>query len=523
MNPFVQKLEVSSQSISDRLTRWVYQNRWPFLITLLVAAGVHYPIYANHLQNSDSALLGSLYMAEEWETQQGRWGLRIIDMLRGGIDLAPLSAFLMIVLYSAAGILLTRVFEVRSRLLRVLIPLLIVCAPYVAEVERYHYCSAAYALSFLLAISAVVFVWCNNSTKSGEIFGALCLLFSLSIYQANLGVAAGLCIMLLVLAVLQNRSWLLLLRRFIIMGMLGLVGYCLMLKLALILYNTSLYTPYSGGILMTLKNAPRGIAYAYQDFVAYFMELNTIAQNYYGQRPVYVVLAVLTLIVLVHWLGSLEKKSSMLTAIIFLLLIPVAVNITDIINTNVRIQLRMAGALILVAPFCLVILEKGVERDKNHWRDLLIVGGLLCTVLLRGYIVQINNDSMVMLAEKNKVVNLANRICLQLEQNSDYLAGAEVCIVGEAQEGWYKDVSPLYGRASSLAQEGIFLSDPVFNSDGWKSLCWEELGVRLNWCSDERILKLCATDNFQNMPIYPQTGSIQTIDGVVVVKVADVQ
>lgn len=441
-------------------------------------------------------------------------------MLRGGINLAPLSAFLMITLYSAAGILLTRVFSVRTRLLRVLIPLLIVCAPYVAEVERYHYCSAAYALSFLLGVLAVAFV--SYNTPKGEIAGILCLLFSLSMYQASLGVTAGLCLMLLVLAVLQQQPWLPLLRRFAVMGFFGSVGYYLVLKLVLKLYNTSLYAPYGGGILTVLKNSPQGIANAYRDFVSYFVQTNTIAQNHYGQRLAYIMMAVLTIIALAGWFVRMKKKSAVLPAVIFLLLIPGAVNITDLISTNTNIQLRMAGALIIIIPFCLTVLEKEYENGKKRM-GLLIAGGLACVVLLRGYVVQINNDAIVMLAEKNKVINLANRICLQLEQNPDYLAGKEVCIVGEAQDGWYKDISPLYEKASFLAQEGIFLSDPVFNSDGWKSLCWEELGIRLNWCSDERILELCETEDFQSMPVYPQNGSIQTIDGVVVVKVANIQ
>lgn len=522
MRKFVQKLEAYARSFSVCLIQWGYQNRWILLITILVALGVHYPIYAYHLQNSDSALLGRLYMADvtKWETQQGRWGLRLIDILRGGINLAPLSAFIMIPLYSVAGILLTRVFSVRSRLLRVLMPLLIVCAPYVAEVERYHYCSAAYALSFLLAVLAVAFVSCN--IEKGEIAGALCLLFSLSIYQASLGVTAGLCLMLLVLAVLQRQPWMPLLRRFIIMGFLGSGGYFLVLELVLKLYDTSLYAPYGGGLLTVLKNAPQGIANAYRDFVCYFVQTDTIAQNYYGQRLAYVIVAVLAIIALVCCFVRIKKKSAVVLAVIFLLLIPVAVNITDIISTNTRIQLRMAGALIIIVPFCLAVLEKERENGKKRG-GLLMVGGLACILLLRGYIVQINNDAVVMLAEKNKVINLANRICLQLEQNPDYLAGEEVCIVGEAQDGWYKDVSPLYEKASSLAQEGIFLSDPVFNSDGWKNLCWEELGIHLNWCSDERILELCETENFQSMPVYPQNGSIQTINGVVVVKVANIQ
>lgn len=523
-----EKIGRAYPSFVIRLTQWGYQNRWIFLTTLLVAVGVHYVIYANHLHNPDSLHIGSLYIADQWdfnptwETEQGRWGLRLIDMMRGGINQAPLSAFLMLFFYSAAGLLLTRVFVIRSRILRAVIPLLIVCAPYVAEIETYHYCSAAYSLSFLLSISAVAFVTCSSGAW-GWIPGAVCLLFALSMYQASLGVAAGLCVMVLVLEALQKRPWIFLLQRLLLMGITGSVGYYAVLKILLKLYDTSLFAPYSGGLLAILQGAPQGIANAYQDFVAYFTQNNTIAQNYYGQRLAYGMLIVLTIIALARGLIYLRQKASVAVTILLLLLLPAAVNITDVINANTHVVLRMAGALILVVPFCLVLLEKSSADREKPARWIVIAGGLCCVVLLRGYIVQINNDAMVMLAEKNKIVNLADRICLQLEQNVDYQAGAEVCILGEAQRGWYKDVSPLSEKASSLVQDGLFSFDPTFNARGWHSLYWEELGINMNWCSDERTRELCATEEFQNMPAYPQEGSIQTIDGVVVVKVAEIQ
>ena len=95
--------------------------------------------------------------------------------------------------------------------------------------------------------------------------------------------------------------------------------------------------------------------------------------------------------------------------------------------------------------------------------------------------------------------------------------------MGEPQKGVYDTVSPVTEKASDLAQFGLLSFDPTFNSRGWHSLYWEELGIQMNWCSDEQTRALCATDTFQEMPVYPQEGSIQIIDDVVVVKVAPIR
>ena len=145
----------------ETLAAWWRRSFRPLLVAVLVGCGVHYTIYSNNLINFDAEHVGSLYIADGWaerlywETQQGRWALRLVDMLRGGINQPALAALLMLLLYAVAGVVLTELFAVRGRLAKYLIPLTLVCAPYVAEVETYHYCNVSYALSYLLAVLAV--------------------------------------------------------------------------------------------------------------------------------------------------------------------------------------------------------------------------------------------------------------------------------------------------------------------------------------------------------------------------------
>lgn len=525
-------IEKTLRTAACRLYAWCRAERWPFVVAILAAAAVHYPVYAYQLRNMDSLHVGSLYVADEWEfnpyweTEQGRWGLRLMDWLRGGISLPPLGALLMLLFYVLAGLLVVRLFALRSRAARFLVPVLVACSPYVAEVETFHYCSAAYGLSFLLAVAAV-YAAVYAPPRWGWALGAVCLMFSLSMYQASLGVAAGLCLMVLLLGLLQAPramgKLLHRLARMVLMGAAGGIAYYAVLKVFLKLYDTSLFGSFANGPVEILKGVPQGLVNAYRDFAVYFAQNYTIAQNYYGQRLAYLALAVVLLVVLVRWLVRLHDPRATLLTVLLLALLPAAINITDILNANTHIELRMAGALILVVPFALALIEQAPRQDANRLRWAVAAGTLCGLVLLRGYVVQISNDSMVMLAQKNKIVGLANRICLQLEQNADYQAGAQVCILGEPQKGMYDDVSPLTEKASDLAQFGLLSFDPTFNSRGWHSLYWEELGINLNWCSDEQTRTLCASDTFQAMPTYPQEGSIQTIDGVVVVKVAQIQ
>lgn len=308
-----------------KVSLWWAKNFRPLVVALLVGCGVHYTIYANQLGNFDAVHIGALYTADGWpehlywETQQGRWALRLVDMLRGGINQPALSALLMLFLYALAGVLLTDLFAVRSRVAKYLIPLTLVCAPYVAEVETYHYCSVSYALSFLLAVLAVRSVVCG--VRFVWLMGTVCLAFALGMYQANLGTAAGLCVMLLLLAVLRRPGeWQatgLTALRMVLMGGSGAALYMLILKLFLRLYDVGL----SGinGIntvgMETLRNLPLGLKNAYFDFYAYFFT-HGIAQNHYGQIAGYLLLFVLAALAGLRWLVVLHDRKAATAAVV---------------------------------------------------------------------------------------------------------------------------------------------------------------------------------------------------------------
>ena len=507
----------------------VGQNFRPLVVALLVGCGVHYTIYANQLGTMDAVHIGALYIADGWpehlywETEQGRWALRLVDMLRGGINQPALSALLMLFLYALAGVLLTDLFGVRSRTAKYLIPLTLVCAPYVAEIEFFHYCSVSYALSFLLAVLAVQSAVCG--VRFALLTGTVCMAFSLGMYQANLGTAAGLCVMLLILAVLRRPgAWKatgLTALRMVLMGGSGAVLYMLILKVFLRLYDVGL----SGvnGInavgLDTLRSLPLGLKNAYFDFYAYFFT-HGIAQNHYGQIAGYLLLFVLAALAGLRWLVVLHDRKAAAAAVVLVALLPAAANVTDVINTGATVALRMAAAG-----------HRGAvchRRDRRGSRvdgtGVLLGDGALHGVLCgaAAWVYRAGQQRRGGHAEtKTTVVNLANRLCTRLEENADYQNGAEVVILGEPKRGAYPEESPLKPMAGELAQFGPLSFDPTFNAHGWYVLVWDELGVQLNECADETVRAISNSDAFKAMPNYPADGCIQTIDGVVTLKVAD--
>lgn len=240
-----------------------------------------------------------------------------------------------------------------------------------------------------------------------------------------------------------------------------------------------------------------------------------------GQIAGYLLLFVLAALAGLRWLVVLHDRKVAAAAVVLVALLPAAANVTDVINTGATVALRMAGSLAIVVPFAIAVIDAAPALTERAFFWGMVLCTAFCAVLLRGFAVQVNNDAAVMLKQKTTVVNLANRLCTRLEENADYQNGAEVVILGEPKRGAYPEESPLKPMAGELAQFGPLSYDPTFNAHGWYVLVWDELGVQLNECADETVRAISNSDAFKAMPNYPADGCIQTIDGVVTLKVAD--
>lgn len=66
----------------------------------------------------------------------------------------------------------------------------------------------------------------------------------------------------------------------------------------------------------------------------------------------------------------------------------------------------------------------------------------------------------------------------------------------------------------------------MVNSDGslncWRQVFRRYLGATENWCTETQFREIIASEEFKNMPSYPESGAIREIGDIVVVKVSPV-
>lgn len=500
------------------------------LTTTFLAMALYFPIARDGLENLDSFCTPEPYWADlwerirYWETVQGRWALRLWDAALDGMH----PHFLMVLLASAffllGGILLCDLLEVKNRWLRFALVGMLVCSQYVMNIQTYRYCSVAYAASFFLAILAVCCVQDLPSWRGG-LLAVLCLAFSLGIYQSSLGVCAVTCLYLLVRKLLNRQCPTADVRRLFVrlfwMGGISLALYLLILKVMLSVYQSSLAD--INGInqvgIGLLHQIPQGIQQAYKDFVQYFLGMD-IAQNYYGLKKLNVLLFLLVGVIFLYALIKRADLRACGWAVVCILLMPMAANVTDIINPTTQIALRMAGAMATVPVFCIALAAECVRIRQGVLQKVVLL--LLALLILRSNMLQSNNDIEVMKADYRQAVSIANQILGQIVEEDAYQQGAELAIIGVPVSGNYG--AAVYGyrdKSNPMIGRGIFWEGLSNNRDGWIRLMEQQVEETLPWCSEQHQGEIQRSEQFHQMPCFPEEGSIDVLQGVLVVKISD--
>lgn len=79
----------------------------------------------------------------------------------------------------------------------------------------------------------------------------------------------------------------------------------------------------------------------------------------------------------------------------------------------------------------------------------------------------------------------------------------------------------MWKSANEYAQFGRFWTTGETNRSSWVGVYADYFGRDLHFADDEMYDVIVDTEEFQNMPDFPDADSIKTINGVIVVKVAN--
>ena len=131
------------------------EKRTTFWVTIVTSMIVHFQLYALMITGPDTLINSMCHQADIWEAMLLRFGLDIIQRLKGNIVSPVLATLISSVLLGITVILVIDILEIKNKYFKYITAILFAVAPNFSATLTFFYCSDAYILGMLLATLAV--------------------------------------------------------------------------------------------------------------------------------------------------------------------------------------------------------------------------------------------------------------------------------------------------------------------------------------------------------------------------------
>ncbi len=485
-----------------------------FLLGLLI----HIPAMTVDIPNHDG--LDSMYFDQNMITS-GRWFLMVACGFSSFYTIPWLIGLLGLFFLGIAGAALTEFLELQEPWQIIPVAGLLAAFPALASHFAYVYTLDGYMLALLLAVLSVLF---TKKYRKGFLGGAVCLAFSMGIYQAYLPFAVLLSIYgILVCLAGQGglREKLAYGLRYLGMGGLGAVLYYLILQVLLKVQGKKLAT-YQGISGMDGENAA-GMGFLeilrkiYGDFAAFTLNGRVLFQNIFSAAAI-LVLAGLTLFVVVGMCRERKwwKKPVFFVIMALLLMgLPVATNVVLLVSPELTYHLLMRYQWVLYpilsAAFCYRFGNRGKGGALVQW-------GVLCgvSVLLFHYGVADNIAYANWQKRYEKTYSYCVRLLDRIEQTEGYYQGIPIAMVGVVGDKEYP-VTDITGdvTANMIGLSGDSL---LYTGANYQAFMKHYLGATLNFLKPEEMSDIYYSQEYIAMESFPGATSTKVVDGILYVK-----
>lgn len=483
----------------------------------------YFMIIAFNLVNvADGMWLGPYLYNGNWILSLGRWFVRYWDKLVFGIHVNPNATVVALLLFVLGTEVMVSTFGIKVGSWKdYLISLLFLCNMIVCVTVSYLQVSRVFALAFLLAMICVKCIVCSQEKKIFVLYGAVCLAFVTGIYQAYLGCILLVALVYLILMV-QDRCDYRKIRRYLLCGgMTGVMGFCLyemLLYINLWWFKVSM-SSYNGAdeisVGVILRNFFSSMKKAYIAFFQYFAG-RFYRWNILSDRIQIICLTILVLYIFWRAITSLRQRARILLWAVLLLLIPVAANVTFILAPASSLQPQQTAQLALVMPMMGVCLFRGME--KCSWMRAIIVS--LTVLMLHGMAGQTLVEQEAMYEGTLAAEKIAESIFQSLVENNLYERGKRYALIGAPCDSPMFYATPLYYKANNYAKVSGPWWDSYLDHWSWRGIFQFRLGINLPFCDEGLYEDLLDLEKVQDMPLYPSEGSMQEINGVIIIKVS---
>lgn len=523
---------ITPDEVLDKFLKWFdNKKKMAFLITIIVGIITHITMITEMIMSQDGLWNSISYSrAGLWETTLGRWGIELITRVTSFIAIPSITTIFNIILMAITAVFLVDVFNLKSKISIFFTSIALVLTPTFTVTLLYVYTSFAYCANMLIATLVVWFIYKFPYKKWGIVLSSICFMMVLSIYQSYVGVTVGLCVMVSVLHLIKGEKsikeiFINILKTVISVIAGGIIYY--IITMILLKVSGVEFAAYKGAnnisIMDIILNLKTTIIQAYKDFLFFFLGDSIVYNSNYRREVLYGIFFLMfgiSCLISIFSIKSENKKERVfriVISILFLALLPLALNIIDVIACSTTIYALTGTQLILMIPFAFAIFELIEKFIILKW-----IGVLFCVLIMLTYYIATNTSYSALKLTYNQAYSTTVRIMDRIENTTGYTKDAEILFGGIVGNNNYPRTSSLYNYTiGPIVNNTTFHGTYAGQIGTWMSFLKVFLGVDFVPCSENTYYTIVNSQEYKDMDVFPATNSVKVLNGIVVVKLSE--
>lgn len=520
---------ITPEEALEKFLKWFDTNkRIAFIVALVVGLIAHITMITETIMSQDGLWNSMEYFRPgDWEITLGRWGIEIIERLTQFIAIPTINTVLCILMAALTAVFIVDLLDLKSKVSVIFTSLALVLTPTLVVILLYIYTSFAYCFNLLLSTLVIWFLYKFKHKKLGFALAALCFMFSLSIYQSYVGVTVGLCIIVSILDLLKNKDIKEVFKNIgkaILVVITGGILYLIATQIILNISNLEIsnYNNASNvsivGIFTSLKDT---FIQTYTDFFMFFFGNDIVVNANYTRGLIYGVFFAMLAVGIIIAVSSLKEENIKLKIgkialiLLFIALLPVGLNVIDILVVGNTMYALTAVQMILVIPFAFAIFELLNKFILVKWIAILSCFGVMWTYYLAD-----NTSYAALKLSYNQAYSSTMRVMDRIETTPGYTKDMPILLGGIIGNNNYPRRSSLYAYTVGSVVNNTVFHGPYGSAMGtWDKFLKIFYGLEVRMCTAEEYYNIVTSEEYkENMECFPAESSVKIMNGIVVVK-----
>lgn len=501
----------------------------PIISTFLIGILSHGYAFFNYLPTWDSI---SNTRGVGVTFSSGRWLLEFAGKMFSEYNLPLINGVVSLALISLSVILILKIYNIQNNLFAILISGIVVSFPSVVSTFAFMFTADCYMLSFAFSLLAVYL--CKAHPRLGFLPASLYVCFSIALYQAFLSVTIISVITLFILDLFFNKYSIKQLfqnyYKYVLSVFIGYILYEIISKIFLNITDNSL-SDYQGINSVGFLSVPEIITAVKTNILKLislfgFEFLGVEGRSQAIGTYTFLNIAFLFLFIAIVLYTFIQKevyKKPLISIIIIgsFTLIPFSICIFRYFSKSVAYDSLMMFSAVFLYLIFIILIAKSHHSSKaiGFVKSLSIV--VICCLI--GYnTINANVNYFYMDMRYERTATIASDILDDICETPEYLTETDKVAIWGAnskilQNGYqYNPTLPLIRGSEDT--HNVLISQRHYK------LFWLNfLGMDVNTATADEIYEIRETNEFKNMPCYPQNGYIKCINGIIVVKLGEAE